>query len=66
MLVFMIRITLKRNLGDKMLGINILFYLMVVSMLLVFTTPVAEGTILLFLCLARSPLCPFRTTTAPP
>ncbi|XP_034476761.1 uncharacterized protein LOC117783461 [Drosophila innubila] len=49
-----------------MLAINFFFYLMVITMLLVFTTPAAEGTIMLFLCLARSPLCPFRTTTPPP
>ncbi|XP_064536564.1 uncharacterized protein LOC135427067 [Drosophila montana] len=40
-----------------------LIYLTLVAMLVVFSAPAAEGTFLLLACLARSPLCPFRTTT---
>ncbi|XP_037728512.1 uncharacterized protein LOC119559472 [Drosophila subpulchrella] len=38
-------------------------YLLFVSVLLLFLVPTAESTILLWACLYRLEICPFRTTT---
>ncbi|XP_017966245.1 uncharacterized protein LOC108658098 [Drosophila navojoa] len=40
-----------------------LLYLTVVAALVIFRSPATEGTVFLSLCLLRSPLCPFFTTT---
>ncbi|XP_017867710.1 PREDICTED: uncharacterized protein LOC108616792 [Drosophila arizonae] len=40
-----------------------LLYLAVVAALVIVSAPAAEGTVFLSLCLLRSPLCPFFTTT---
>lgn len=42
---------------------NLFVYLMAVAVLLILSAPQAESSILIFLCLVRSPYCPFRTTT---
>ncbi|KAH8365073.1 hypothetical protein KR084_000798 [Drosophila pseudotakahashii] len=38
-------------------------YLLLVSVLLLFLVPTAESTLLLWACLYRLEICPFRTTT---
>ncbi|KAI8037425.1 uncharacterized protein LOC128255371 [Drosophila gunungcola] len=38
-------------------------YLLLVSVLLIFLMPTAESTLLLWACLYRLEICPFRTTT---
>ncbi|XP_070850968.1 uncharacterized protein [Drosophila suzukii] len=38
-------------------------YLLIVSVLLLFLVPTAESTVLLWACLYRLEICPFRTTT---
>ncbi|XP_023178195.2 uncharacterized protein LOC111604359 [Drosophila hydei] len=40
-----------------------LIYLTVVAVLMVLSAPATEGTLFLTMCLLRSPLCPFFTTT---
>ncbi|ALC41058.1 maker39 [Drosophila busckii] len=45
-----------------MLSNKFFIYLFLVFLMLMFTAPAAEGTFILFLCLVRSPLCPFITT----
>ncbi|XP_032590460.1 uncharacterized protein LOC116805007 [Drosophila grimshawi] len=40
-----------------------LIYLAVAAIVMVFSAPAAEGTLFLTMCLLRSPLCPFFTTT---
>ncbi|KRF98029.1 uncharacterized protein Dwil_GK27573 [Drosophila willistoni] len=39
-------------------------YMLLVSMLLLSVVPSTESTFLLFACLLRARICPFRTTTA--
>ncbi|KQS71039.1 uncharacterized protein LOC26526092 [Drosophila erecta] len=38
-------------------------YLVLVSALLIFLVPTVESTLLLWACLYRLEICPFRTTT---
>ncbi|XP_043654709.1 uncharacterized protein LOC122621046 [Drosophila teissieri] len=41
-----------------------LMAILVVALVMLFSTPAAEGTFLLIACMLRSPLCPWITTAS--
>ncbi|XP_034102214.1 uncharacterized protein LOC132793188 [Drosophila nasuta] len=43
--------------------LSLWFHLLLISMVLLLIAPAAESTFLLFACIFRLSICPFRTTT---